>query len=84
MLQKDWPAIIYIQHIDIFYLWFEAVISKQICVQVLQWMEDAGVKPSYKMCHDIYSFAERSAGAENAAVIKERIRMLGLSNFQND
>lgn len=39
----------------------------------MQWMEDAGMQPSAQMYHNIIYFAQRSAGIENAAVIRERI-----------
>jgi hypothetical protein len=41
-------------------------------------MEDAGIRPSYEMYHDISSFSEKCCGAENAAVIKERLGMYTL------
>jgi hypothetical protein len=41
-------------------------------------MEDAGIHPSYEMYHDISSFSEKCCGAENAAVIKERLGMYTL------
>lgn len=44
-------------------------------MQVLQWMEDAGVHPTYEMYHDISSFARKSCGAESAGIIKERLGM---------
>ena len=44
-------------------------------MQVLQWMEDAGIHPSNEMYHDISSYSQRCCGAENAAVIKERLGM---------
>lgn len=42
-------------------------------MQVLQWMEDAGVKPSYGMFRDILSFAKKSGGMEYEAIIQERV-----------
>lgn len=42
-------------------------------MQVLQWMEDSGIKPSNGMYSDIFSFAQRSAGAETAFIIYNRI-----------
>lgn len=44
-------------------------------MQVLQWMEDAGLRPSNEMYSDISSFSQKCCGAENAAVIKERLGM---------
>lgn len=44
-------------------------------MQVLQWMKDAGIHPSNEMYHDISSFSQKCCGAENAAVIKERLGM---------
>lgn len=45
-------------------------------MQVLQWMEDAGIQPSYGMFRDIVSFAQTRGGAEYAAIIQERIGKL--------
>ncbi|KAI3472203.1 hypothetical protein Pfo_029691 [Paulownia fortunei] len=42
-------------------------------IEVMQWMEDAGVPPSAQMYSSILSFAQTSGGAENAAAIRERI-----------
>lgn len=47
----------------------------QILLQVLQWMEDAGIHPSNEMYRDISSFSQKNCGVENAAVIKERLGM---------
>lgn len=47
----------------------------QILMQVLQWMEDAGIHPSIEMYHDISSFSQKCCGDENAAVIKQRLGM---------
>lgn len=44
-------------------------------MQVLQWMKDAGINPSNEMYRDISSFSQKCCGAENAAVIKERLGM---------
>jgi len=44
-------------------------------MQVLQWMEDAGIQPSNEMYNDILFFAQRSGGAEYAVVIQERVGM---------
>lgn len=44
-------------------------------MQVLQWMEDAGIHPSKEMYHDISSFSQKCCGNENAAVIRERLGM---------
>lgn len=38
-------------------------------------MKDAGIHPSNEMYHDISSFSQKCCGAENAAVIKERLGM---------
>lgn len=45
-------------------------------MQVLQWMEGAGIQPSYGMFRDIVSFAQTRGGAEYAAIIQERIGKL--------
>ncbi|XP_073153720.1 pentatricopeptide repeat-containing protein At2g41720 isoform X1 [Henckelia pumila] len=45
-------------------------------IEVMQWMEDAGVQPSAGIYNNILYFAQRSAGIENAAVIRERIESL--------
>lgn len=45
-------------------------------MQVLQWMEDAGIKPSHGMFRDILSFAQKSGGMEYAAIIQERVGKL--------
>lgn len=42
-------------------------------MQVLQWMDDAGIQPSNAMYKDILYFAQNCGGAECAAVIKERV-----------
>lgn len=44
-------------------------------LEVLQWMEDAGIHPSNEMYRDI-SFSQKNCGVENAAVIKERLESL--------
>ncbi|KAL5539473.1 hypothetical protein UlMin_042961 [Ulmus minor] len=44
-------------------------------IEVLQWMEDSGVPPSYGMYCDISSYALKS-GVDYAPVIKERIESL--------
>jgi len=53
----------------------------QILLQVLQWMEDAGIHPSNEMYREISSFSQKNCGAENAAVIKERLGMDTLFSF---
>ncbi|KAK0582912.1 hypothetical protein LWI29_031031 [Acer saccharum] len=45
-------------------------------IEVLQWMEDAGIQPSNGMFHDIYSFSQKSGGAEYAAIIREKVESL--------
>lgn len=45
-------------------------------IEVLEWMKDAGVQPSSRMYYDIFSFAQRSAGAEHAASIYHRVGLL--------
>ncbi|GKV27597.1 hypothetical protein SLEP1_g36756 [Rubroshorea leprosula] len=45
-------------------------------IEVLQWMEDAGIQPSDGMFVDIVSFAQKSVGAEYAAIIEERVESL--------
>ena len=42
-------------------------------MQVLQWMEDSGTKPSAAMFRNILSFAHKSVGTEYAVVIQKRI-----------
>lgn len=42
-------------------------------MQVMQWMEDAGVPPSAHMYDKILFFAQTSAGTEKGAFIRERI-----------
>lgn len=49
--------------------------SIKLFVQVLQWMEDAGVRPSNSMYLNISTYAQESGGADYAAVIKERVGM---------
>ncbi|EXC04358.1 hypothetical protein L484_015985 [Morus notabilis] len=51
-------------------------------IEVLQWMEDAGIQPSNGMFLDISTYAQKSGGAEYAAIIKERLvsRPCGASN----
>lgn len=44
-------------------------------MQVLQWMDDAGIQPSNAMYKDILYFAQNCGGAECAAVIKGRVGM---------
>ena len=44
-------------------------------MQVLQWMEDAGIQPSIGMYQSILFFAQNSAGADYAAVIQGRVGM---------
>ena len=50
----------------------------QISVQVLQWMEDAGIQPSNGMFVDIVSFSQKGCGAEYADKIQERLGKLKL------
>ncbi|CAI9099897.1 OLC1v1036785C1 [Oldenlandia corymbosa var. corymbosa] len=45
-------------------------------VEVLHWMEDEGIPPSMKMYHDILFFAQKSAGAEYGAAIRESIESM--------
>ncbi|GFY96208.1 tetratricopeptide repeat (TPR)-like superfamily protein [Actinidia rufa] len=42
-------------------------------VEVLHWMEDAGIQPSIQMYSSILFRAQRNGGAEYAAVIRERL-----------
>jgi len=44
-------------------------------------MEDAGIQPSDAMFVGIVSFAQKSAGAEYAAIIQERVCKILLSFF---
>ena len=50
-------------------------MKKEKFLQVLQWMEDAGIQPSNGMYRDISYFAQRSVGAECAATIQEKLGM---------
>lgn len=50
-------------------------MQQLLIAQVLQWMVDAGIRPSSQMYLDISSFAQKSGGAEYATLIKERIGM---------
>ncbi|KAE9465928.1 hypothetical protein C3L33_02160, partial [Rhododendron williamsianum] len=52
-----------------------------IFMQVLGWMEDAGIHPSFEMYRRILHFAQNGSGAEYAAVIQERVSKLSLGNF---
>ncbi|KAL2923578.1 hypothetical protein RDABS01_015069 [Bienertia sinuspersici] len=45
-------------------------------IEVLQWMEEIGHKPSVAMYRDVVFFAQRSGGSDLAAVIQERIDSL--------
>ncbi|GFP92215.1 pentatricopeptide repeat-containing protein at2g41720 [Phtheirospermum japonicum] len=51
-------------------------VLKRDLMQVMQWMEDAGIPPSAHMYNSLMSYAQTSGGAENAAVIRERIESL--------
>ncbi|KAE8692542.1 Detected protein of unknown function [Hibiscus syriacus] len=42
-------------------------------IEVLQWMEDAGIQPSRGMFVDIVSFSQKGCGAEYADKIQERL-----------
>ena len=44
--------------------------SCEIVLQVLQWMEEAGLQPSIAMYHDVLFFAQRSGGPDLAAMIQ--------------
>jgi len=43
-------------------------------VQVLGWIEEAGIQPSNGMYCDVFSFAQKS-GATYASIIEERVGM---------
>ncbi|KAJ4837305.1 hypothetical protein Tsubulata_035841 [Turnera subulata] len=45
-------------------------------LEVMGWMQDAGICPSDGMYSDIISFAQKSGGAKYAAIIKERAESL--------
>ncbi|KAM7505449.1 hypothetical protein LguiB_004353 [Lonicera macranthoides] len=45
-------------------------------IEVMEWMEDAGIRPSSGMYKNIVSFAQKSSGTEYAPVIQERIESL--------
>ncbi|VFQ72207.1 unnamed protein product [Cuscuta campestris] len=45
-------------------------------IEVMQWMEDGGIRPSKEMYQNLLFFAKRSAGTEHAAVINERIEAM--------
>ena len=47
--------------------------SIKLFAQVLQWMEDAGIRPSNSMYLDITTYAQKSGGADYAAIIKEKV-----------
>nr|UPT49855.1 pentatricopeptide repeat protein AaPPR566 [Agave angustifolia] len=44
-------------------------------IEVLQWMEDAGTRPSLQMYHDVLSYTWRDKSTEYAVQIQERISM---------
>ncbi|KAF7147532.1 hypothetical protein RHSIM_Rhsim03G0026900 [Rhododendron simsii] len=48
---------------------------------VLGWMEDAGIQPSFEMYRRILHFAQNGGGAEYAAVIQESVRKLSFCKF---
>lgn len=50
-------------------------------MQVLGWMEDAGIQPSFEMYRRILDFAQNGGGAEDAAVIQERVHKLSFCKF---
>ncbi|XP_002529506.3 pentatricopeptide repeat-containing protein At2g41720 isoform X1 [Ricinus communis] len=45
-------------------------------IEVLEWMEDAGIQPSIGMYYDISSYVQKGGGAEYAAIIQERVESL--------
>ncbi|KAF8398350.1 hypothetical protein HHK36_017277 [Tetracentron sinense] len=45
-------------------------------IEVLQWMEEAGIQPSIGMYRNVFSFAWKVSGTEYAAIIQEKIRSL--------
>ncbi|XP_017243113.1 pentatricopeptide repeat-containing protein At2g41720 isoform X2 [Daucus carota subsp. sativus] len=51
-------------------------------IEVLQWMEDSGTKPSAAMFRNILSFAHKSVGTEYAVVIQKRIESLKRESFK--
>ncbi|RVW16467.1 Pentatricopeptide repeat-containing protein [Vitis vinifera] len=53
-------------------------------IEVLQWMEEAGLQPSVGMYRSISSFAQNRCGAEYAAVIQERIGIKIQQKMLND
>ncbi|KAJ0044038.1 hypothetical protein Pint_17867 [Pistacia integerrima] len=53
-------------------------------IEVLQWMEDAGIKPSHGMFRDILSFAQKSGGMEYASIIQERVESLKRISGEGD
>lgn len=50
----------------------------QSVMQVLEWIVEGGIHPSSEMYSNIFTFAQRSCGAEYASAIQERI---GKSSF---
>ncbi|OVA04024.1 Pentatricopeptide repeat [Macleaya cordata] len=45
-------------------------------IEVLLWMEDAGIQPSLGMYRSVYSYAWKGSGTEYVALIQERIESL--------
>lgn len=53
-------------------------------IEVLQWMEDAGIQPSNSMYLDISTYAQKSGGADYAAIIQERLDSLKRKTVDRD
>lgn len=51
-------------------------------MQVLEWMENAGIQPSLGMYRNIYSYAWKDGGKEYAALIQEKMGMLSILQVQ--
>ncbi|GER25863.1 pentatricopeptide repeat-containing family protein [Striga asiatica] len=45
-------------------------------IEVMQWMDDAGIPPSVHVYNSLLSYAQTSCGPENAAVIRKRTESL--------
>lgn len=43
------------------------------CVQVLNWMEDAGIQPSFEMYRSVLPYACKDNSTKYAAFIREKI-----------
>ncbi|URE15279.1 PPR repeat [Musa troglodytarum] len=48
----------------------------RMCIEVLQWMEDAGIQPTLNMYRSVLSYARKDNSMEHANLIQERISNL--------